>query len=147
MTPRWTLSEHDDVPALEGGVVDAGLEAYNLGAAPLHEVRRLSCFARDRSETVIGGAVGRTWAHACELQQIWVDAEHRRHGLGGELLRKFEGLARRRGCHTFYLETFNFQAPDFYRKHGYRVAAQISAFPHGIFKVVMVREAHAMDGG
>jgi ribosomal protein S18 acetylase RimI-like enzyme len=146
VTSRWKLSEHDDVPPMEGGVVDAGLEAFNQGAAPLREVQRLSCFARDQAGAVIGGAVGRTWAQACELQQIWVAADHRRHGLGGELLCRFEALARRRGCHTFYLETFSFQAPEFYRKHGYRVAAEISAFPHGIVKVVMVRETQATDG-
>jgi GNAT superfamily N-acetyltransferase len=146
MTARWQLSEHDGVPPLEGGVVDAGLEAFNHEAAPLHEVQRLSCFAHDQAGSIVGGAVGRTWAHACELQQIWVDAGHRRQGLGGELLRRFEALARRRGCHTFYLETFSFQAPDFYRQHGYRVAAEIRAFPHGIVKVVMMREAEATDG-
>ena len=56
-----------------------------------------------------------------------------------QLLQRFEALAARRGCRVFYLETFNFQAPAFYRKFGYRVAAEIRAFPHGIAKFVMIR--------
>jgi len=143
MTVRWRFTEHDDVPAPEGDVVDAGLDAFNHEAAPLHEVRRMSCFARDAGGAVIGGAVGRSWGEACELQQIWVDPAHRGHGLGSELVRRFEALGRRRGCRTFYLETFNFQAPGFYGKHGYRVAAEVRAFPHGIVKFVMVREVPA----
>jgi GNAT superfamily N-acetyltransferase len=146
MTSRWHFSDHDDVPAPEGDVVDAGLDAFNHEAAPLHEVRRLSCFARAADGTVVGGAVGRTWGEACELQQIWVDAAQRKHGLGSEILQRFETLARRRGCRTFYLETFSFQAPAFYAKHGYRVAAEIRAYPHGIAKFVMMREVKEPDG-
>ena len=145
MTKHWQFTEHDDVPAPEGDVVDAGLDAFNHEAAPLHEVRRMSCFARDADGTVIGGAVGRSWGDACELQQIWVDRAHRGHGLGSELVRRFEALGRHRGCRTFYLETFSFQAPDFYRRHGYRVAAEVRAFPHGIVKFVMVHEVPAAD--
>ena len=60
-------------------------------------------------------------------------------------MRRFEALGRHRGCRTFYLETFSFQAPDFYRRHGYRVAAEVRAFPHGIVKFVMVHEVPAAD--
>ena len=35
-----------DVHAAEGAIVDTGLGDFNDAAAPLHEVRRLSCFAR-----------------------------------------------------------------------------------------------------
>lgn len=144
MSPAIQFSEHDDVPADAGNVVDAGLDAYNGEAAPLHEVQRLSCFARLPSGAVVGGAIGRTWGEACELQQLWVHADHRGHGLGAELLRRFESLATRRGCRVFYLETFNFQAPAFYRRCGYRVATEIRAFPHGIAKFLMMRGG---DGG
>lgn len=147
MTSHWHWSDHDDVPAAAGDVVDAGLDAFNHDAAPLHEVRRLSCFARTPDGAVVGGAVGRTWGEACELQQIWVDAAHRRHGLGSELLRRFEALGRHRGCRTFYLETFSFQAPTFYAKHGYRVVTELHVFPHGIAKFVMRRDADAPGGG
>lgn len=143
MNASLVYSEHDDVPADAGDVVDAGLDAFNQAAAPLHEVRRLSCFARLPSGEVVGGAVGRTWGDACELQQIWVHADHRGRGVGAELLRRFEALAARRGCRLFYLETFNFQAPAFYRKYGYRVAAEIRAFPHGIAKFVLIRDGDA----
>jgi ribosomal protein S18 acetylase RimI-like enzyme len=146
MNSHLQFSEHDEVPAEAGDVVDAGLDAFNREAAPLHEVQLLSCFARLPSGAVVGGAVGRTWGEACELQQLWVRADHRVHGLGAELLRRFEALATRRGCRVFYLETFNFQAPAFYRKCGYRVAAEIRAFPHGIAKFVMMRGGEAGAG-
>ena len=118
-SPHFEL--HDHVPPLEGGIVDAGLGHANDAAAPLDEVRRLSCFARDDAGAVIGGAVGRTWGECCELQQLWVDAGWRRRGIATQLLRLFEQRAVERGCATFYLaRPFSFQAPAFYRKFGYQ---------------------------
>ena len=37
----------------------------------------------------------------------------------------------------FYLTTLSFQAPDFYRKHGYVSLAEISGYPNGITKHLM----------
>jgi ribosomal protein S18 acetylase RimI-like enzyme len=136
-----SFSLHDDVPREDGHAVDSGLGAFNEAAAPLHEVRPLSCFARLPSGTVVGGAVGRTWGTCCELQQLWVAPEHRRLGIGARLVRQFEQHAQARGCHTFYLETFSFQAPALYRSLGYEVKLELSGFSPGVVKYTMVREA------
>jgi ribosomal protein S18 acetylase RimI-like enzyme len=139
MTPTFDL--HDDVPKEAGAVVDTGLGDANDAAAPLYEVRKLSAFARLPSGEVIGGAVGRTWGECCELQQLWVHDAHRRQGLGAQLVRLFEQRAAERGCRTFYLETFSFQAPSLYRSLGYRVVAEIAGFAPGIAKFLMRRDA------
>lgn len=135
-----TLQVHDDaLPRGDAGVVDQGLGDFNETNAPLSEVRALGCFARDETGTVVGGAVGRSWGDACELQQLWVDEKRRGGGLGSQLMHAFEQRARERGCRHFYLETFSFQAPDFYRRFGYEVVHTNAAFPHGIAKFVMER--------
>lgn len=119
--------------------VDAGLEAHNQAAAPLADVRPLAVFATAAAGEVVGGAVGRTWGACCELQQLWVEAAQRGQGVGTRLLQDFEARARTRGCRTFYLTTLSFQAPDFYRRHGYTVLAQIAGYPDGIVKYLMQR--------
>jgi N-acetylglutamate synthase-like GNAT family acetyltransferase len=119
--------------------VDAGLEQHNHAVAPLAEVRQLAAFATDEAGTVVGGAVGRTWGRCCELLQLWVAPELRSGGVGSRLLRDFEAHARTRGCTTFYLTTLSYQAPEFYRKHGYAVLAQIAGYPDGIVKFLMQR--------
>lgn len=136
----FALSLHDDVPADAAQVVDEGLGAFNASAAPLHEVRALACFARDASGRIVGGAVGRSWGLCCELQQVWVEPGARRKGLGARILQAFEGRARERGCRTFYLETFSFQAPDFYRSQGYAVGLALHGMAPGVAKYFMVRE-------
>lgn len=118
-------------------VVDAGLEEHNFAAAPLADVTSLAAFAAEPSGKVVGGAVGRTWGRCCELLQLWVATEYRLDGVGSRLLHEFEERARGRGCDVFYLTTLSFQAPEFYRKHGYEVLAQISGYPNGIIKYLM----------
>lgn len=119
--------------------VDNGLERHNHAAAPLGEVSPLAVFATDPAGTVVGGAVGRTWGQCCELLQLWVAPEHRSQGVGSRLLQAFEAGARSRGCSTFYLTTLSYQAPEFYRRHGYGVLAQIAGYPDGIVKFLMQR--------
>ena len=137
--PELAWAVRDDVPADAGRIVDDGLGYSNEAAAPVHEVQRLSCFATTASGAVVGGAVGRRWGECCELQQLWVDPAYRRRGVGSRLVKLFEGRAAEHGCRTFYLETFSFQAPQFYRSLGYHAAAEIGGFPGGIVKYLMLR--------
>jgi ribosomal protein S18 acetylase RimI-like enzyme len=138
-TLRIAYTVHDDLPSVETKIVDQGIGEANDLAAPLYEVQPLSCFARSSSGEIIGGAVGRTWGACCELQQLWVHAEWRRRGVGTRLIRDFEAHAQTRGCTAFYLETFNFQAPQLYRSLGYEIAHEHAVYPHGIVKYLMVR--------
>jgi ribosomal protein S18 acetylase RimI-like enzyme len=117
--------------------VDSGLEQHNYAVAPLSEVRKLAAFAREASGQIVGGATGRTWGRCCELLQLWVATGTRSQGVGSRLLRDFEAHARARGCDIFYLTTLSFQAPEFYRRHGYGVLAEISGYPNGIVKFLM----------
>lgn len=137
------LTRHDELPAAEAAVVDRGLGEANDKAAPLHEVRPLSCFARDGGGRTVGGAICRTWGSCCELLQLWVHPAVQGQGIGRALVREFEAAASTRGCVTCFLETFSFQAPDFYRALGYEIAYGHTVYPHAIVRYTMVRRLPA----
>ena len=134
-----TFETLDSAPAAETAIIDGGLDAWNVAAAPLNDVHPITCVARASSGDVVGGAVGRTWGECAELQQLWVALEHRRNGIGSQLVKLFEARAKARGCRTFYLTTFSFQAPRLYQSLGYESAVALSGFPSGIVKYLMVR--------
>ncbi|MEQ8208419.1 MAG: GNAT family N-acetyltransferase [Lacipirellulaceae bacterium] len=97
----------------------------------------ISCFAKDEAGTVVGGAIGRWWGDCCELQQLWVAEPHRQQGIGKQLMDAFETKAKQHGCKQFFLETFSFQSPEFYKTLGYSVDYQRAGFPQGIVKYLM----------
>jgi ribosomal protein S18 acetylase RimI-like enzyme len=140
MSDRALSYNTTDTPPAEWlRTIDEGLDRHNFAVAPLTEVRQLAAFAADAEGQVVGGAVGRTWGKCCELLQLWVAQEYRSAGVGSHLLLEFEAHARGRGCSIFYLTTLSFQAPEFYRKHGYVVLAEIKGYPNGIVKYLMHR--------
>ena len=136
-------SIHEAVHAAGLAAVDNGLDEFNLAIGHTHEVRRLCVFATDAAGNIVGGAVGRTWGRCCELQQLWVDASQRKHGIGCTLMERFEGEAVRRDCNMCYLDTFDFQAPEFYRKLGYHVVLAIDGFGNGFTKYAMHKSLDA----
>lgn len=120
-------------------MVDAGLDAHNGLAQPLQDVRALACIAHGPEGKVQGGALGRTWGQCCELQQLWVDQACRHQGLGTDLMLAFEAAAEARGCTTFYLDTFSFQALGFYRSLGYEVALTLGGYTGGVEKHTLLK--------
>jgi len=133
------FSVHDQVAPEDAAAVDAGLDAANIAAGPIRDVRRLAAMAHTADGQPVGGAVGRTWGECCELQQLWVSAVHRHQGVGSRLLQDFEQRARARGCGLVYLDTFSFQAPEFYKAHGYEVAFEVRGYTQGVVKHTMTK--------
>jgi GNAT superfamily N-acetyltransferase len=56
-----------------------------------------------------------------QIESLWVDPRYRSKGYGSTLLRKVEEEAHKRGCSLIHLDTFDFQAKDFYLAHAYEV--------------------------
>ena len=80
----------------------------------------LGVFVRKPDGDIPGGLAGSTYGDWLFIHDLWVRADLRRRGICQELLRLAEGRARERGCHSAWLDTFSFQAPEFYPKFGYR---------------------------
>ena len=58
-------------------------------------------------------------------------------GIGTEILLHFEEEGRRRGCTAAFLYTISFQAPDFYKKHGWEEFGRIDCKPEGTSRIFM----------
>ncbi|MCG8588683.1 MAG: GNAT family N-acetyltransferase [Proteobacteria bacterium] len=127
--------------------VRSALDRYNHASGPFEEIQLLRCFARTRSGRLVGAAIGHTWGTSCELGQLWVDESHRRQGIGAELLRCFEAEARSRGSDLIYLDTFSFQAPEFYDAQGYEIACQFGGLPDGAVLFILQKALRAPAGG
>ncbi|AWW39150.1 MULTISPECIES: GNAT family N-acetyltransferase [Streptomyces] len=133
------------------------LRATNTAASPVLRALRgtpgerevpLHVWVLDDAGDLAGGLVGHTWATWLHVTYLWVDERHRGAGLGSRLLAEAERVAgQERGCAASRLETWDFQAPDFYRRHGYDVVCVIPGYPPGITEFTLTKRLDAPGPG
>ena len=107
------------------------LNDYNAGHVGPAKHVPLWLFARDAAGKVQGGVRGQTYWSWCSIDVLAVAEPYRGKGIGSRLLVKAEEIARARGCVGIRLDTAGFQAPDFYRRHGYTEFGRIDDYPPG----------------
>ena len=107
------------------------IEELNVAVTGYDDGRSLSCFLRDVVGQLFAGLDGFTWGGYAKVEFLWVAAEHRGRGLGSRLLAAAEREALARGCGSVVLDTHEFQAPGFYRKHGYTLVGTTLETPRG----------------
>lgn len=65
------------------------------------------------------------------IDVLWVDETLRKSGLGTKMLRKLEKIAKKKNCKLIHVDTFSFQAPEFYKKNGFEVFGVLENCPPG----------------
>lgn len=134
-----TLTDAPDADAVE--VIADGLRTYNEGQAGYSDSRPLAILVRDpQTQRVAGGLLGRTSLGLLRVDQFFLPEGLRRNRLGGRILAMAEDEARRRGCTRAVLSTVHFQAPGFYLKQGWEVAARIDCEPPGHTRFYMTKK-------
>ena len=109
--------------------IGSRLRAFNEDqAGPLNH-ERLVLSVRDDDGALLAGLSADFHWHCMYLDVLWVEPQHRKKGLGSSLLRQAERIAMERPCEVIYLSTFQFQAPEFYAKHGYSLVGKLPGVP------------------
>jgi len=111
--------------------IEEGLISYNERLAPGGGWKPLWIVGRDAAGDVQAGLRGVTAYNWLFVEWLWVAEPYRRQGFGSRLLLDAEAIARERRCASCYLDTFGFQAPDFYKRHGYTEFGRLDDFPPG----------------
>ncbi|TGN73727.1 N-acetyltransferase [Streptomyces bauhiniae] len=127
----------------------ARLRDTNTAASPVLAALRgspgdrhtpLHVWVLDEAGGLAGGLVGHTWAGWLHVTYLWVDARYRGAGLGSRLLEEAERVAHTgRGCTRSRVETWDFQAPAFYKDRGYDVVSVIPDYPPGITEYTLTK--------
>ncbi|MBV4457809.1 GNAT family N-acetyltransferase [Pseudomonas sp. COR58] len=109
----------------------APLHAYNVAQAGIAPSTPLTLLVRDDSGAILGGLYGRFVCEWLFVDLLSVPEAGRGQGIGSRLMGMAEELAREKGCFGIWLDTFDFQAPVFYRKLGYSEFGELADYPPG----------------
>jgi len=121
-------------------IVAEGLRAYNTAQAGYDDYRPLAVFVTDPATgKVLGGLYGGSYLGQLRIDRFFLPEGLRRDRLGSRLIAMAEEEGRRRGCTRLTLNTMEIQAPGFYRKQGYEMAAKLDCDAPGITRYVMTK--------
>jgi GNAT superfamily N-acetyltransferase len=127
--PGYRLTVEDEPAEADVEVLPHALEAYNERQWPQHPPwRPLAIFLREEGR-IAAGLAGETYCGWLFVKYLWVSEGLRGRGVGRDLMARAEVLARERGCHSAWLDTFSFQARGFYEKLGYEEFGRLNYPP------------------
>jgi GNAT superfamily N-acetyltransferase len=134
------LSVTDELDPADSAVISDGLRADNVSEAGYLDFRPLAVFVRDRQTgDVVGGLLGRSEYGLVYVAWLFLAKDLRRARLGS-VLAMAEEEGRRRGCTRITLTTLSIEAPGFYLKQGYEIAATIDCEPPGLTRYYMMKK-------
>jgi len=113
-----------------------GLKEYNSAYI---RVRDLS-YCIEEEGRVAAGILARLLEDCIYVEMLWVDEAFRRRGLGRRLLAQVEEEGRKWGARRIELDTFSFQAPDYYPKLGFREFARVEPYSGAYGRYYFIKE-------
>lgn len=131
-----TFDEHASDEDLK--LLSDGLEAHARAVLPEKSFTNVHFFLRDDNGKIAGGVSG-NWGSFGWLYVniLWVRDDLRGHGYGKQLMDLIEAEAIKHGCKNAFLNTMSYQAPNFYKKLGYTVFAELENFPDEHSRLMM----------
>ena len=79
------------------------------------------CFVEEEDGKILGAITGRAYYNEVHIGDLIVSKDCRRSGLGSKLVKAVEDYYSGKCYDIITLTTFGFQAPEFYKKLGYKI--------------------------
>lgn len=109
------------------------LVEYNLSKVPKTQREEFISINKkivDEDGSIIAGCIAKMYCwNVIYIDILWVDEKYRKSGLGTRLLNEIEAVALEEKCSLIHLDTFDFQAKDFYIKNGYEIFGVLEDCP------------------
>lgn len=119
----------DEIKEQDQRAIYEGLLQYNLERLEDKSPKDLGVYSRDEAGNIVAGLIGSTHGNWLTVKFLWVSESLRGKNIGSEILEQAEETAKERGCKYAFLDTFSFQAPLFYKKHGYQEVFALEDYP------------------
>ena len=140
MAEELNIIQVDSPGEAEWGAVGGGIDQYNRENAGPENAKRICFVLRNAQDKIVGGVIGIVYWNWFSIDLMFIQEPFRGLGHGAQLLNLAEEEAKKMGVKHVHLDTFSFQAPDFYRKHGYLIFGELEHCPTGHKRIYMTKE-------
>ena len=106
------------------------IRSYNRSKREAAESEPLNIYVEDDSGELMAGLVAETFGNWLEIEYLFVKEDLRGQGIGSQLLQQAESEAKKRNCRFAFVNTYQFQAPAFYQKYGYKEVFTLKDYPY-----------------
>lgn len=106
------------------------IRSYNRSKREAAESEPLNLYVEDDSGELMAGLVAETFGNWLEIEYLFVKEDLRGQGIGSQLLQQAESEAKKRNCRYAFVNTYQFQAPAFYQKYGYKEVFTLKDYPY-----------------
>ena len=106
------------------------IRSYNRSKREAAESEPLNLYVEDDSSQLMAGLVAETFGNWLEIEYLFVKEDLRGQGIGSQLLHQAESEAKKRNCRFAFVNTYQFQAPAFYQKYGYKEVFTMKDYPY-----------------
>ena len=106
------------------------IRSYNRSKREVAESEPLNLYVEDDSGELMAGLVAETFGNWLEIEYLFVKEDLRGQGIGSQLLQQAESEAKKRNCRFAFVNTYQFQAPVFYQKQGYKEVFILKDYPY-----------------
>ena len=106
------------------------IRSYNRSIRETAESEPLNLYIEDEQGQLLAGLVAETFGNWLEIEYLFVKDDLRGQGIGSQLLQRAESEAKNRNCRFAFVNTYQFQAPAFYQRHGYKEVFSLNVYPY-----------------
>ena len=106
------------------------IRSYNRSKREAAECEPLNLYVEDEQGELMAGLVAETFGNWLEIEYLFVKESLRGQGIGSQLLQQAESEAKKRNCRFAFVNTYQFQAPAFYQKYGYKEVFTLKDYPY-----------------
>jgi len=99
--------------------------------------KSFSVFLEIMKGEILGGVLASLDTESIYIELLWVDDSLRNQGYGKRLLNTIEQEAIKKSCHFSTVDTWDFQAEEFYLKNGYVRIGEVKNYWKGHSRIFL----------
>lgn len=101
--------------------------------------KKFAISLKDNNELVAAGR-GSVFGRDLYISELMVSLKHRKKNYGSAVIKEISKHAKKHNCSVIFVDTYDYQAPEFYVKNGFIEIARIDGYRNKHSRIFLKKE-------